>query len=336
MNIDVNALRSAISNDINNGGKKNFENDNPYKLLYPFEEGRYVVRIFYNPKGKTVQKKILRHATNDNKVKVPCLSVYGEECPVCSAVKEAEEIVGKDVGVFRKYGYSTRGICYAQLIEAPEKVIADGNVKPGDIILFMYPKTVFAEINNILIESGEQLEDVISKNNGYTIIVKTIKKGTKKEYSTQLSVAKATVCESDEAFENLLNELPNITEQFVPEYPNDEIRQSAKALADTIRAEYLNTSVVDPNSPPKPVVNEVKSKNSLDIIVEDDELPFVVDEPIEHIITNANDEVIATETIAPTPNVNADGSPDCFGCYKNGERKCMLCIKEIDCMKASK
>lgn len=329
MKLNLENLRKAIESDTENVRGNNTENSQ-YKLVYPFNEGKYKVRILYNPKGQIVQRKVLRHATSDKKVKVPCLSVFGEDCPVCNAIKEAEFVRGKDCGAFKKYGYNVRGICYAQLIDAPDETFKDGNVSRGDIVMLMYPKTVFNAINNIMIESGEELESIISDNLGHPIIIEN-SRNSNPTYSVQISLKKEQMCDTDEQFEEILNNLPNINEQFVPLHPDDDIRKSAKALADVVRSEYLDKTIIDPGTVPNVVYGEeVKYTQANTVpttevktvpeITEDDDLPFVVNDTVA--------ETVST----PTP---AD-VPECYGCYKNGEKKCMLCVKEIDCMKATK
>lgn len=323
MKLNLDNLRKTIANDADNNRINSNENSQ-YKLLYPFYEGKYKVRILYNPKAQVVQRKILRHATTDKKTKVPCLTVFGEDCPVCSAIKEAESVRGDDCGARKKYGYSVRGICYAQLCDAPNDVFKEGKISRGDIVMLMYPKTVFNAINNIMIEAGEQLGDIVSENLGHPIVIEN-SKSSNPTYSVQVSLKKEQMCDTDEQFENILNELPNINEQFVPTHPDDEMRRSAKALADVIKSEFLDMTIVDPGEVPNIVYGEevnVAQADTVPEIIADDDVPFTVSESV-------------VEPTASSDSTSAD-VPDCFGCYKSGEKKCMLCIKEIECMKATK
>lgn len=334
MKLNIDNLRKTISSDMDSKSNNANNSENQYKLVYPFNEGKYTVRILYNAKAQVVQRKILRHATADKKTKVPCLAPYGEDCPVCSAIKEAEQVRGEDCGAFRKYGYTTRGICYAQMVEAPAEVFKDGSVKRGDIIMLMYPKTVFNAINNIMIESGEQLGEIVSENLGHPIVLDVQSVNGKKQYSAQIALKKQQVCDTDDQFDALLNNLPNINEQFVPLYPDDEIRKSAKALAESIKSEYINNTVIDPGIPTKVYGEEIKytqadtvptteATQTVPEIVDNDDVPFVVNDTV----TEAKPEV--------SESVGGD-CPDCFGCYNSGDKKCMLCIKELECMKATK
>jgi len=329
MNIDIDALISAMDSD--NTQNTNIEKsyDSQYKFLYPFTDGKIMLRILYNPKAGVPQRRISRHDTGE-KTKVPCLSTYGMDCPVCKAIKDVESEKGSECGAFKKYGYKIRGICYAYVEEidsAYNKGKSDEEIiKKGDTILFMYPKTVFEAISKIIRDAGARAKSILADNEGIPLVIERETKGngfpsyTVSLYPFGLTKVfnEGSDAESQAKFDAHLEELPNLNDQFVPipttsDPKSDaiaEIIKSAKALANTIVSEYSN-SAINPNQ----VVND-----------EEYDLPFYT----------ADDAITSSPKTESAPVQNASGGIeiDCFGNYKD-DQKCRLCTQEYDCMKKS-
>lgn len=316
INSEVNATNNKANGNSNNGNN----NNNGYPTVYPYVDGHYKVKLFYNPKGGTIQRKISRHDTGETS-KVPCLQAsYTEDCPVCAAIKEAETLKGKECGAFKKYGYKTRGIAYAKLLEAPTKIMnEERGIRPGSMVILMYPKTVYDELNKLFADNAKQLENIVNTNNCYTInIERSTQGGGYPTYRASIPLdGMSSVFETEKEYRDTQESLPNILDAVVPEYPTSEIRDKAKGLADTIKAEYLNSNIVaDPNNEPVVTAPKIESKPSaedvLSAVLDEEDIPFEIAD-----IAGTNKSV-----------------PDCFGKYCN-ETKCMACLSEMDCRNKS-
>ena len=64
------------------------------KLIYP-QNGKLKVRILFNPKSQVVIRKFERHTVNGTKV--PCMSNYGQDCPICKVLSDIKNAKGTDI-----------------------------------------------------------------------------------------------------------------------------------------------------------------------------------------------------------------------------------------------
>lgn len=317
MKIDLEAIRNQAEEEINSRrGEGEGGSGSQYPVVYPGENGKLTLRLLYNPKANTVQRKIVRHG------KVACMSVYGEKCPVCDAIAQVKEVKGEDSGVSRKYGYKVRGVCYAQIVDHEATYFkGDNDPKKGDVITFIYPLTVFKGISDKIFESGDNLNKLISENEGLPIVVKRTQEGKGfPNYSVEVfpyGTSKMFKDDSEktgeEKFDELLESLPSLHEAFIPNLPNDEVRNANTALAETIIQEYLSSNTVNPN---------------------DSDVPSETPRQEDSKKAEAVRAAISEET-ANVSNVSSGDKPECFGKHMNGDRKCMLCPIEPECYDCS-
>lgn len=308
MKIDFTNLLKATQEDIDSN-KSSDQGGNGYPIVYTGENGKLTIRLLYNMKAGIVQRMITRH--DSGKGKIPCLQAYGEECPVCSAISSVEAVKGKEIGAFRKYGFKKRGFCFAKIIDHEATYFrGENDPKKGDVVMLMYPKTVYDQISKIIFEAGsDNIDKILSNNDGIPIIIeRSQKKGGFPEYSVHTysygSVKAFNEPDGDKKFEELLESLPDLNESIVPAYPNEEVRNSNKALADTIIQEYMNSNIVNPG-------DTVKS------------------EPKEPAVSNA--AAMVSSTVTTNDYVSEDGDkPDCFGKYDDSS-KCLVCPHDQNC-----
>lgn len=309
--MDFSKLRKMAQQEIDDNNNKNKNNDGP-SVFYPGSNGTVILKILYNPKAQILQRKIVRHD------KVPCFQIYGEDCPICTAIHQAEESKGKDCGAFGKYGYKTRGIAYAVVLKNDMK---DSDVKPGELVLFMYPISVYNQINELMVKSGDHLEDLIAKNDGNVFeLTRKQKNGNGfPEYTISIHpYGTMKVRDTDEEFDNMMESLPDINQAIVPADPTQDVRDKARAIAETIMAEYVSGSVLNPNDPKS--VNSTPTQNQVD--------------NDKGSLANAMNKPTSTpsESTAPVDNQSSDGQPECFGNHSEGEERCMICPYEIACI----
>lgn len=322
MQIDLTSLMRQAEEEVKNADSKNGSgNSNGYPLVYPGEKGKITFRILYNIKSQTIHRKVIRHG------KLPCMSVYGEECPVCTAIKNAEEVKGKECGAFGKYGYKVRGICYAKVTDA-DSAYSD-RFEVGDTIILMYPKTVYEAINKIIVDAGPNLEKIVSHNDGIPLVLETTQKNNSFPdydvhlfpYGSQILFKEAN---GEELFDKLLEEIPSLSDTIISKFPTEEDRQKVKAMAETITQEYIYGNVVNP----------------------DDELPFKAEEP-NNDTKSVNPAFTGTPqsqqdtTVSDTTSGNnvqnssatevPEGVPECYGKHSDTDNKCLICTQESQC-----
>lgn len=305
---DLSSLRACAEEEIKENEIKNSKSNNGYPLVYPINNGTIRLKLLFNPKSMLVQRKVIRHTVGKNKI--PCLSLYGEDCPICNAIKSAEDEHGKDCGAWSKYGSKTRGICFAVLVDHDNNMFNnDKDPNKGDTILFMYPPTLYNKINEIIVKSGAHLEDLVTSNEGKTIeVTRKQKNGGFPDYDVSVyAYGDEKVKETDEEFDELLDSLPDISDQIAPKNVTEELIQQARAAEETINSEYSSNKIMNPNNPPEESVNNETRKSYEDVSnIADDNLPF--------------------------DSTSGGDKPDCFGHHSDEDQKCLICPMECDCM----
>ena len=317
MQIDLNRLKLQAEEEQAESESKSGGDRYPYKIVYPGLNGKLTLKLLYSVKSETVQRKIIRHDSGGGP-KVVCLAQYGEDCPVCKAIKEVETNYGKDSGVFRKYGYKTRGLCYVQIIDHDSAYFTrENDPQKGDTVLLQYPITVYNDINRIIIDSISNNVNLISENEGAPIVIERSQKGKGfPEYKTYLfpygskkSFEDTADRKGTEIFDDMLSGLEPLNDMVVPNLPSEDIREKAQELANTILQEFSGTTVVNPG---------------------DSKEPPAPQERVTDQSTNLGDIGNAVPEQGMTPTKSGD-VPECFGNHEDNAKKCMLCPYEDEC-----
>jgi len=305
--MDLSKLQSIVAKEVEEE-KANYGKDySSYPIVYPGENGKLTVRLLYCEKFSGVQRKLVRHTTE--KQKVPCMQMYGEDCPICKAVSNAETLKGKESGVFKKYGWKVRGICYA-VIDSYDPVYFKGKDDPkrGDIVVLMYPKMVYNEINNILLNAGEHLDNLLAYNTGSPIVIERSQKQSNQPPQYKVSVypyGTSKIFEDDKTWEETLASLPNLGDELIPALPTEEMREKVRAFTDTVNQEYIKDAVVNPTP-------ETSSTRT-------------VSQPATSGVTTQETKC---DQCAP--------GKDCFGHHVEDKNECLTCLEEDLCIKATK
>lgn len=302
--MDLSKLKELQNNaqaEIDEANSRN-NNKEGYKLLYPSENGSFRIKLIFNEKSGLLQRKLIRHTIG--KSKLPCLSIYGDECPICQEIRNAEEI-DKECGAFHKYGYKVRGVAYGVLMNH-DKGLFNGNNDPkdGEVVLFMYPISLYNKINEVIVKAGDFIEDLVGKNDGKVFEITRSQTGNGPiDYSaTVYAYGNMKVRETDEEFEKLINEIPSLSDTIIPSNLTEDDLQKVKSAAETIRAEYVSGKVINPNNP--------------DSIKEDN---------------NENNGQSLADAMNPPVEESSDGKPDCYGKHSE-DAKCLACPYEADCI----
>jgi hypothetical protein len=250
MKLDLDKLRESIQAEVDEKNKEDSErSNNNVPLIYLGSNGKIRVKILYNTKSNTVQRKIIRHTEGGKKI--ACLSMFDEECPICSAIRTVEDMNGKECGVWNEHHSKIRGICYAIIVDFEPSVFKDRDNPPkkGDMVILMYPQSIYNELNKIFVEAGDHLESLLVDNNGKTIEIKREKNGKEPpKYTVNVyPYGDEKIKETDEEFDTLLDSVPDLNETLVHKNLTDDDLSTSKAASETIIAQYTKGDVLDPN-----------------------------------------------------------------------------------------
>lgn len=244
----VTAQASKVAQSNENGeGQRDFK----YKLLYPGSVGTLQVKLLFNPKTNMVSRLVNNHKINN--VNIPCMRTWEQDCPICAALREIKNATGDDHPQLRSV---TRAISLAQPVN-DNYPLPDG-VHAGDIVLLMYPWTVYKDIQQIINQahSPQELTMLVASNEG---MVFNITHGPDNRYSTQIDpFARYKTCQTDEEFEVLLNGLDSLDELYRPSSPTEEQMNTIGQAADELRKTFLRPNMA-PQGQGAPAVQQQTS-----------------------------------------------------------------------------
>jgi hypothetical protein len=185
--------------------------------------------------------------------------MYNMDCPICNAVDNVQATLD-DKDIFGKYGFKKQGIMFAKLISInPDNYFGDTRnpAKAGDIVLFMFPKSVIGELRNLIVEYSEDLENIFANNTARTV---TLKIGTQAngfpEYSFYVKGSNDTLCidvngtPDQNAFNEFMIKLPNLKEVKFPSSPDENIANVHRTVVEEINRRYFGDMVGTPMPAP--------------------------------------------------------------------------------------
>lgn len=321
------------------GGNKEGSN---YPIVYPgVPGGSLTIKLLWNMKSGTVIRQIQRHGGFGDKgrQKIPCLSKYGIECPICNKIKEIEDKLGESCGVKNKYSAKTQSIAYAQLIdyndsykEMPEK---------GSIILFMFPYTIYKQIMTQLNQFGQDSKNLISTNSGKPFIINTALAQGPNMYSVTVHPFNTIQSfETDEEYFKCLNDLPDLMDTLVPKDVNEDLMNRVNAAVDTLNGEYYGMQS------DMPTKTETVPNQQVTIGSPVQQTQNTI--PVQQVVQNQVNEQASAQAVQTTttvaqqvqPQVTLEqkieeqansNKPACYGQYSMTEKKCLICPYGTDC-----
>lgn len=147
-----------------------------------------------NSMGFLVEKKSHILNVNGNKKTVPCLSMYGEECPVCKVSQEYYKHDDKVNG--KKYWRKVQYLAQALVIDNPVPV-KDGDTDPqGQVRLVSLGYSLYKIIKDAF-ESGELDEVPFDYDNGTNFLIKKDQQGEYASYTLSKFARKETSLDDD-------------------------------------------------------------------------------------------------------------------------------------------
>ena len=342
-------------------GNENEQRSYKYPLVYPGSPGTLQVKLLFNPKAGTVSRLVNNHKIDG--VNVPCMRTWDQECPICKALQDIKNATGDEHSQLRS---TTRALSIAQI--AGDNYPLPENVHKGDIVLLMYPWTVYRDIQQIIgqARNQEELAALVASNEG---MVFNINHGTDNRYSTQTDpFARYKTCNTDEEFEALLNGLESLNEQYRPSAPTEDqlntTNAAAKELRDTFLAQNMNTPQYAPQPAQTPQVSfggqpsgnpQMSAQTPNQTGFQSNVVPTYSVPPTQpmntppvtaaqmgfQVPTTSTPPAPMNNSFAPAPtqtttvNTMTNGRPECFGLKDSGQinpDQCALCGFEFDCL----
>lgn len=135
-----------------------------------------------NPRGFLVEKVFHNLVINGKKKMVPCLSMYGEECPICKVSQAYYK--AKDEANGKKYWRKKQYIAQALVVEDPLPADEEGHTHQGEVRFFALGFQIYNIIKEAFAATDDGLESIpYNFHDGYDFIIKKSEKGGYADYS---------------------------------------------------------------------------------------------------------------------------------------------------------
>lgn len=297
MSFDLSNVLATASAVSKNGSSSSSEEGSKYRYLYP-STGTLRVKLLYNPKSNLLGRITKKHVID--KSKAICLSMYNMDCPICKTVQNIKNAIGQDVW---KFNARVRAVTFAQYVGSNNYQWTQENPEPkvGDVVILMYPWSVYQDINRLLVNCGANASQLIATNVGKVVNISRWQESSMTKYKCEVDAfaPEFKSAESDEAFEALLNSLPSLEEVNCPPAVTDEIIKTTNEVAEALSREYLKTS-----APTQPVQ-----------------------------VSSAFSQQSNFGSSRPSASSGVPSAKDypCIGNYNPSDPKCVACLKGVAC-----
>lgn len=310
-----------------------------YPLVYPQVGQTIVIRPLFNPKSGQIIRLVTRHE------KVACYKTYGIECPICAVQQQVKDMTGQDPFGRSKKSRS-RGICFAQYISstAPyEKSNGQGQIQPGDIILFMFPWSVYTQINATIsaigqtptgmdqafchAQSGLYLQISVSPDYKYT--------------TTNVPYMTFPTQQTDDEFMTMLEGMESLAEQVLPSTITEEVDKQVKEYTDAIYRQFINPQVPNQAPPVTPQPMQVTPNPTATSYNPIPPVASTASAPTVSVPNNGAQPSVSLDQVPFVPdnvpnNTVENQNPPCFGKHQENSPQCICCPAEMTCTEASK
>lgn len=183
------ALRASFD-DAPQGDRQREPFQNNYYPFWDMKAGQRAVARFLPDKDASNKRRFLVEqvfhnlVVNGKKTKVPCLSMYGEECPICKVSQDFYKV--KDEVNGKKYWRKKQYLAQALIIEDPLAPNAEtGETHVGKVRTL----SLGYQIYNIIKDAYSSTDDPLDAppydmNEGYDFIIKKTQQGEYSSYTT--------------------------------------------------------------------------------------------------------------------------------------------------------
>lgn len=183
MGLSLEQLRAAFKKSENNGGNR----QNNYYPFWDIKEGQTVTVRFIpdkntqNPMGFLVEKKTHPLTINGEKKTVPCLTMYGEQCPICKVSSAYFKDEGKQSVNGKKFWRKAQQIAQAIIVDDPLPADETTGEKHTGKVRFLALGKQLADVIKEGLGDPDLEENPTDFEGGYDFV---IKKTMKDEYAS--------------------------------------------------------------------------------------------------------------------------------------------------------
>lgn len=314
-----------------------------FKTVYPFNNGRLELKLIGNEPSGLLYREVMFHQyySDGKKNKVPCLhQMYGMDCPICNAVSNVQDKLGDDK-VYGTYGTKKQGFMFAKLLNySPENYFGDTKnpPKPGEIVIFMFPKSVINELRNMIIEFQDELDTIFTNNSTRNVTLKvTTGSNGFPEYNFYVKNNESVLCvdangnPDQAAFNDYMSKMPDIRTIKYPDKPDDDMMKIHRAIVEEINNKYFGIATsTPPMNDPQPMVND--NVNNYNQPVNSNTVNENINTPNVNVTNNNVQANVSNTTQENVTSEDPRGPrPSCFGNNKYDE-DCSNCPWDSECV----
>lgn len=271
------ALKNAFKSQTNEENRETLPNNYyPFWNMKPGE--RAVVRFIpdkneNNPRGFLVEKVFHNLTINGQKKMVPCLSMYGDDCPICKLSQEYYK--AKDEVNGKKYWRKKQYIAQALIVEDPLPPNKDtGETHEGKIRYFALGYQIYKIIADAF--ASDELEEVPTDfENGYDFIIKKTEQGGFASYTVGTKFANKQRALTEEELAVVDENMIDLS-TLLPKNPGVK-KVQAMLNADINGGDIDNEDssvVTEDEEVERPRTTTAKKPVARTAVVDDDEPPF--------------------------------------------------------------
>lgn len=221
-----------------------------------------------NPKGFVVENLSHNLTINGQKKTVPCLKMYGEDCPICKVSSEYYKAEGKNSVNGKKYLKNTQNIAQVLVVNSPIAV-KDGEVSPvGQVKLLGIGYSLYKIINDAF-GSGDLDEVPFDYERGTNFVIKKDKQGEYANYSLSKFARRESALTSAE-IEHVKANLIDLS-TVLPKNPG---REKIEAM---LEADLTGTSFSEGSASSAPVQSSTPTSS----VSQSEDLPFTPDDDVD-------------------------------------------------------
>lgn len=249
MSFDFSSAVAAAQEVVNQSESSGNNGSYNYPLVYPQKGQTLTVRLLFNPKSSQIVRLVNRHE------KTACLRTYGIECPICKMMQQVKDMTGQDP-FGRTKSSRSRGVAFAQYISSStpiDKGNNRGNIQPGEFILFMFPWSVYQQINAIIqavAQTPTGMDQAFSHAQTGLFINVTVTNEFKYT-TTQVPYMTFQTNQSDDDFMKMLEGMESLNEQVLPSTITEEVDKQVREYADAIYRQYVAPRVPNQGQTPQ-------------------------------------------------------------------------------------
>ena len=316
-----------------------------YPLVYPQSGSSITIRPLFNPKSGQIVRLVQRHE------KTACLKTYGTECPICKIQQQVKDMTGQDP-FGRTSASKSRGICFAQFISASYQLTKGDNggvIQPGEIILFMFPWSVYSQLNTIIQATSQTptgMDMAFSHASSGMFIQVSVTKDFKYT-TTNVPFMTFPTNQTDDDFIKMLDEMDSLADQVLPSTITEDVSKQVNEYVESINRQFIVPRLAS-QAPyqaqmqtfSNPVPSPATTQASTSSYTQYSQVPAGVPAMNSQYTAPSAPQVpspvanpqYAAPPIVPQTAPSADGMPECFGRHQASDTKCICCPCEVQCI----